>query len=125
MSCLSFSYIYSIGNGSDIKPYIEITGVSGGTPPYYYSLSGREFQTATTFNNITGGNYIIHVIDSLESCTAFKPVYLPKQPQIITSSTPCNDGYTIEFKKDVGISESTYTDENGLVWTIYKQTPYL
>lgn len=124
MSCLSFSYTYSLGNGYDITPYIEITGVTGGTSPYYYSLSGIEFQTGATFNDIIGGNYVIHVIDSLGDCTSFKPVYIPKKPQILTSPTKCNDGYTIEFKKDIGIKESTYTDGNGYVWTTYIQNPY-
>jgi hypothetical protein len=122
-----FSYICSIGDGNEIKPYIEIIDVTGGTPPYYYSLTGLAHQTGTTFNNLVYGNHIIHVSDSSGLDTAYKAIYIPKPPQISThyeQSQSENGLINIDLILDTGIVSQKYTDENGNVWWISKQNPY-
>lgn len=43
---------------------IQITGVSGGTVPYSYSINGGTAQTSNTFNNLGAGLYTITIFDA-------------------------------------------------------------
>ncbi|WP_274476123.1 hypothetical protein, partial [Mangrovimonas aestuarii] len=47
---------------------IEGINVSGGTPPYQYSIDGVNFQASGTFTNLTNGDYTITVMDA-NGCT--------------------------------------------------------
>ena len=47
---------------------ITVSGVTGGTPPYMYSIDGITFQPGNTFTGLTAGTYIITVSDA-NSCT--------------------------------------------------------
>jgi gliding motility-associated-like protein len=51
------------GNGK-----LEVTGVTGGTAPYMFSLDGAPFQASTAFTNIAAGAYAITVKDA-NGCT--------------------------------------------------------
>lgn len=51
------------GNGS-----ITVTGVTGGTPPYSYSIDGSTFQASNIFTGLTAGTYTITIQDA-NSCT--------------------------------------------------------
>lgn len=119
---MQFSYIYSIGDGNNIKPYIEITGVSGGTEPYYYSLTGLLHQTATTFNNLVYGYHVIHVSDSSGQYSAYKSVYIPKPPTITGTYDVClskDPEVQLNFKLNLDNTKiSIHTDNNRNVWTI-------
>jgi len=53
-----------IGEGS-----ITVTGVTGGAPPYEYSIDGVNFQSSNIFNGLTQGTYTITISDT-NSCTA-------------------------------------------------------
>ena len=117
-----FSYIYSIGDGNKIKPYIEITGVSGGTAPYYYSLTGNLYQTATTFNNLSYGHYTIYVTDEYDNKT-YEKVYIPKPPVLNVSTNGCSDTITLTLNIDDGCAKRNYTDENGYNWNIIDNCP--
>ncbi len=41
-----------------------IVAVTGGTPPFQYSLDGMVFQNNNTFTNLSAGSYVITVLDS-------------------------------------------------------------
>jgi gliding motility-associated-like protein/uncharacterized repeat protein (TIGR01451 family) len=47
---------------------ITVTGVTGGTPPYTYSIDGVNFQTSPIFTGLTPGTYAI-VIKDANDCT--------------------------------------------------------
>ena len=48
---------------------ITVTGVTGGNPPYEYSIDGVNFQTSNVFNDLAQGSYTITIRDA-NSCTA-------------------------------------------------------
>ncbi|MBO3117806.1 T9SS type B sorting domain-containing protein [Winogradskyella sp. DF17] len=43
---------------------ISVTGVTGGTPPYQYSLDGVNFQPSNTFNGLSDGTYSVTILDA-------------------------------------------------------------
>ena len=47
---------------------ITVSGVTGGTPPYMYSIDGVNFQLGNTFTGLTSGTYTITIQDA-NSCT--------------------------------------------------------
>ncbi|MFP4846713.1 T9SS type B sorting domain-containing protein [Winogradskyella sp. PE311] len=48
---------------------ITVTAVSGGTPPYEYSIDGINFQTSNVFSGLTQGSYTIIIRDD-NVCTS-------------------------------------------------------
>lgn len=124
--CLDFSYVCSIGDGGLVLPYIEIISVTGGTPPYSYSLTGLEHQTDTSFKNLSSGYHVVHVKDS-STCTAYKSVYIPKPPIINGSIIKCDitteTNISVNLNLDTGIINKTYIDDTGNVWCVSQVDP--
>ena len=70
---------------------ITVSAVSGGTPPYTYSLDGVNFQSGTAFNNLTTGTYNVTIRDSSGCAFIATPVVVealnPPTDLDFTSST--------------------------------------
>lgn len=72
----SISTVASVtGSATVTTPYtclsngeITVSGVSGGSAPYQYSLDGITFQSGTVFNNVTNGVYSVTIRDA-SGCT--------------------------------------------------------
>lgn len=79
---------------------IEINGttatirVSGGTPPYQYSLDGFNWQNSNVFTNLNIGTYTIYVRDSL-NCDVVKENFVIIK--LINTITPNGDGRNDEI----------------------------
>ncbi len=69
--------INCIENGS-----IQIINVSGGVPPYQYSLNGTSFVSNPVFNNLPAGTYSITVRDSNQCVVVTNSVNLIEPPQL-------------------------------------------
>jgi gliding motility-associated-like protein len=69
---------------------IHIT-VTGGTPPYEYSLNGGAFQSQAYFDNLSAGSYSIIVKDA-NDCLLNSPLYNISEPLTVLSAglTPPN-----------------------------------
>ncbi|PTX19320.1 gliding motility-associated-like protein [Pontibacter mucosus] len=52
---------------------ISITGVTGGTKPYAYSIDGATFQEGATFTGVAAGEYLVTVKDA-KGCLFVKPI---------------------------------------------------
>lgn len=55
---------------------IEVVNVSGGTPPWSYSLDGVNWMDSAIFENLTGGTYTVYVANS-EGCEGQLTTTLP------------------------------------------------
>lgn len=81
--------------------------VSGGNPPYYYSLDGINYQTSNVFTGLNRGLQMVYV-QSAERCTPVKKQFLIIN--LINTITPNGDGINdvldfsdLRIKKDVKI----------------------
>lgn len=72
-------------NGSTVT-----IGVSGGTPPYEYSLDGITWQSSNVFQNVPRGNHVIHIKDS-QNCDVVTRSFVIIN--LINTITPNHDGY--------------------------------
>lgn len=52
---------------------ITVTGTTGGTPPYEYSLDGTNWQTSNFFPGLAAGTYTVYVRDNGATCTMTIP----------------------------------------------------
>ena len=85
-------------------------GVSGGTPPYEYSLDGVNWQSSNVFNNVPRGNHIIHVRDTNKCEEITRPFVIIN---LINTITPNADGY------NDAIDYSALMDNDNIVFRIF------
>lgn len=52
---------------------LTVTGVSGGTPPYQYSLNGTTWQASNIFTGLAAGTYTVWVRDAPNVCSVTLP----------------------------------------------------
>ncbi len=80
---------WNSANGS-----IQVSAWSG-TPPYQYSLNGIAFQTASTFTDLSGGNYTVEAEDA-NGCVFSQEIEVPQTiPTQVTTedvSLSCEEG---------------------------------
>lgn len=96
--------------------------VIGGTAPYSYSLGGADYQNSNTYNNLSAGNYTIHVRDN-NGCTLNSDTMLLDQPQQLSliidqqrplSATNASDGAIyITASGGTGNLSYSWTGPNG------------
>ncbi|WP_186525838.1 T9SS type B sorting domain-containing protein [Seonamhaeicola sediminis] len=53
---------------------IAVSGVSGGTSPYEYSIDGVNFQSGNTFSGLTNGTYTVTVRDASGCSSVLTPI---------------------------------------------------
>lgn len=92
---------------------IQVTGanatinVSGGTPPYQYSLNGIDYQASNTFYGLTRGPYKVYVQDAERCIPTIKEFIILN---LVNAITPNSDGHNdvlnyseLRSKQDVSI----------------------
>ncbi|SMP27148.1 gliding motility-associated C-terminal domain-containing protein [Chryseobacterium profundimaris] len=92
-------------NGSTVT-----IGVSGGTPPYEYSLDGITWQSSNIFTNVPRGNQIAYVRDSNRCDNVIKNFVMIN---LINTITPNLDGY------NDAIDYSALMDKENIVFRIF------
>jgi gliding motility-associated-like protein len=85
----------------NLKGIITVESVSGGQPPYWYSLNGVDFYNSNLFNNVSAGTYFLAVKDS-NGCLADTIIdvhasFFNEVPIIPNCLTPNNDKINDEW----------------------------
>lgn len=76
--------------GIDINGNTVTIFVTGGVPPYEYSLDGIDWQTSNVFNNVLVGVHTVQVRDANKCAIVKKEFTIMK---LINTITPNGDGY--------------------------------
>jgi gliding motility-associated-like protein len=75
---------------------IQIDTVTGGTPPYEYSLDGVVFSNSTTLGGLFAGNYDVVVMDANGCEESFAETILPA-PEFIVDISSNQDDNTLQL----------------------------
>jgi gliding motility-associated-like protein len=108
----------------DILGTITISDVSGGTPPYEYSIDGvtGTYTTNTTYTDLNAGTYDVVVRDA-NGCTFEESIeifdIIPLSMVINSTNVTCfgDDNGTIEFEPLDGVGTVHYSIDNGTTYT--------
>ncbi|GAB0156131.1 hypothetical protein CHRYSEOSP005_13950 [Chryseobacterium sp. Alg-005] len=92
-------------NGSTVT-----IGVSGGNPPYQYSLDGVTWQNSAVFYNVPRGPHIAYVRDS-KNCAVIEKSFV--LINLINTITPNDDGHNDD------IDYSSLMDNNNLEFRVF------
>ena len=118
----SFSYDLQVADCDNELGAIRFETVSGGTPPFSYTINdGLNFQSSTSFPALVGGAYELVVRDS-NACELSASVVLPHMPALDISmesrvKLDKGEAYTINSTvslPDSLISSIRWTPETGL-----------
>ncbi|MBI5857634.1 MAG: gliding motility-associated C-terminal domain-containing protein [Sphingobacteriales bacterium] len=98
---------------------LTITGVSGGTAPYQYSLNGTTWQASNVFTGLASGSYTVYVRDAPAVCSTTIPATISLNGNISATTsftqTACagvNNG-TITVTSAGGTGPYTFTLDGG------------
>lgn len=128
----SFSYDLQIADCDNELGAIQFETVSGGTPPFSYTINdGLNFQNSMSFTALVGGAYELVVRDS-NACELSASVVLPEMPALditMESRVKLDKGepYTINCTvslPDSLISSIRWTPETGLDCTTCLQPTF-
>jgi hypothetical protein len=138
--CLSVLTTETVGQpdpinfGTDVDPVscnggndgqIEVTGVTGGTPPYEYSNDGgATWQASPIFGSLTAASYDIQVRDANLCVSAIVPTNVAEPGAInftpvTNSNVTCNSGNNGEIEitnVTGGTGPFTYSNNGGTTW---------
>lgn len=68
---------------------ITITGATGGSGTYYYSLDGQNYYTSNTFNNLPSGTYTVYVATIGDNCeTVYSNITVGSSSAFTATVTP-------------------------------------
>ena len=90
----------TVSNGTIAKfgarTTITVSGVSGGTAPYLYSLNGGAYQTSNVFNNISAGSYTVNIKDA-NGCVVLRTLSITQPATTlactgVSTTILCNGG---------------------------------
>jgi gliding motility-associated-like protein len=128
----SFNFDVTINDATPILGQAEVTqfytcntpdgivsivsgSVSGGNPPYEYSIDGVSFGAATTFSGLLPGNYSIYIRDANGCVIQTNTVNIPanSEPTDLTFNVPqvsCDNGRAVDVVATVtgGVAPFTY-----------------
>lgn len=94
----------------DINGSTVTIGVSGGAPPYEYSLDNNSWQSSNVFNNVPIGNHKIYIRDSLRCGVVEKTFVIIN---LINTITPNSDGHNDD------IDYSSLMSKDNLIFRIF------
>lgn len=93
------------GDGDGV---ISIVNITGGTPPYSFSINGGPFTPNATINNLDGGNYDF-VMSDANGCIIGETISIYEPPAITVSA---GEDFTIELGEQVEIQGLVFPNAN-------------
>lgn len=93
---------------------IAVVNVSGGNPPYYFSLNGSSYTSDSVFNNLSYGKYFVVVKDANGCIDSINNIIVTSHPTIIitakiTNASACKNDGSINVKRTGGQSPFKYS----------------
>jgi|GEM_PF-2981778 len=109
---------HGYANGS-----IFVNNVNGGTSPYQYSINGgSNWQTSSSFSNLSAGTYQVRVRDNNNCLSSNQPVTISEPNPVTFSPFPtnancysCNNG-SINISASGGTPAYQYSKNGGSSW---------
>lgn len=100
--------------------FLEVSA-SGGTPPYQYSLDGKNWQDSPRFTALKSGKYQVFVKSQMNSCVAIEEAVVISIPKFITPNQDgINDVFSIPYIDQYPDAKMIISDRHGR--TIFSST---